>query len=95
MSTPFLSTSHTQAAGVLAGGTYRFRYRAANKYGWGPYSDEVVVQAADIPAQPAAATTTIADHYVRVSWTAPDDRSAAILEYEIRIRQSDGLTFTE
>jgi hypothetical protein len=86
VSSPFLSTSHTQTSGLLAGGVYRFRYRVANIHGWGPYSDEVKVRAADIPAEPAAPSTSIADQYVRVSWAEPDDRSAPIVEYEIRIR---------
>ena len=39
--TNFTSTTHTISAGIVAGTTYRFKYRALNKYGWGPYSDEV------------------------------------------------------
>jgi len=91
----YLSTSHTQTAALLAGGVYRFRYRAANKYGWGPFSDEVTIQAAETPAAPAAAATSIADHYVRFAWAEPDDGSAPIEEYEILLRQADGATYAE
>jgi hypothetical protein len=89
------STTYTQLAGLLAGGAYRFRYRAANKYGWGPYSAAVTILAADVPAQPAAVAASITDLYVKLSWAAPAARSAPIVEYEVRIRQSDGATFTE
>ena len=71
-------TTHEQTAALEAGKAYRFRYRAANKHGWGPYSDSVTILAADIPAAPAAAVTSIADIFVKVAWTAPDDRSSTI-----------------
>jgi hypothetical protein len=90
-----LVTTHTQAAGLLAGSLYLLRYRAANKYGWGPYSDPVTIRAADIPAAPAPVVTSITDLYARVAWSEPDDKSAAIEEYEIRLRAADGVTLAE
>ena len=34
--------------------TYRFRYRAQNCHGWGPFSPELYVLAASVPQAPAA-----------------------------------------
>jgi hypothetical protein len=81
--------------GLVAGGSYRFRYRAANVYGWGPYSAEVTILAAEIPVTPTEITTTISDIYVKLSWDLPSERSSTIVEYEILIAATDGTTFTE
>jgi hypothetical protein len=71
-------TTHEQTVALEAGKAYKFRYRAANKHGWGPYSDSTTILAADIPAVPAAAVTSISDIFAKIAWTAPDDRSSAI-----------------
>lgn len=34
-----LATTQLISHGISKGVTYRFRYRARNKYGWSPYSD--------------------------------------------------------
>ncbi len=46
-----LVTQLTISSGVKKGEHYRFRYRARNVYGWGPYSDIVTVLAAQVPAK--------------------------------------------
>lgn len=38
--------------GIRQGELYRFRYRARNIYGWGPYSEVSTVLAAQVPAKP-------------------------------------------
>jgi hypothetical protein len=48
-SVDYLLTSYTLTTGLVAGGLYRFRYRAANKYGWGPWSEATTLAAADHP----------------------------------------------
>lgn len=78
----------------MAGGSYQFRYRVENIHGWGPWSDVVIIAAADIPDAPVAVTTTIADVFVKVALTAPNDRSSAIIEYEVLIQHQDGSTFS-
>jgi len=90
----FTSLTHTQSAGVTAGGSYKFRYRASNKYGWGPFSDEVSILAASVPDQVAQPTTSISNTFVKISWTEPTTNSAAITAYDIVIKESDGSTFT-
>ena len=89
---PHVSTTYTHTAGLLAGSTYRFRYRASNKYGWGPFSDPVSILAASKPDTPLAPTTTVTDIYVKIAWILPADHSAAVQEYEVLIQQGLGST---
>lgn len=44
----------TLYANVTSGATYRFRYRATNFNGWGPFSDIAYILAASVPGIPAA-----------------------------------------
>jgi hypothetical protein len=39
--------------GVKKGRVHRFRYRAKNAVGWGPYSDENSILAANVPSAPS------------------------------------------
>lgn len=82
-SVDYILTSYTLTNGLVAGGLYAFRYRAANKYGWGPWSDVATLAAADHPEQPSEVVTSIVDTFVKFSWTAPDDKSSAITAYEV------------
>ena len=41
------------ATGLTAGAPYQFRYRVKNTYGWSPYSNVLLVYAADPPDIPA------------------------------------------
>lgn len=44
------TTTYTQTgASVTSGRTYKFRYRAYNVHGWGPYSDNLDLIAAEVP----------------------------------------------
>jgi hypothetical protein len=45
-STPYLHSSFIVTSGVTAGALYKFKYRARNVYGWGPFSEEVTIKAA-------------------------------------------------
>jgi hypothetical protein len=63
--------------------------------GYGAISDPVSILAAQIPDQPSAPTTTVSDDNVSVTWEQPDVRGSPITAYEIRIRESDLVTYTE
>ena len=65
---------------------YRFRYRAANKLGWGEFSDYVTVYAAEVPAKPSEISTSIQDIFVKLTWSEPLPRGASITEYDILIK---------
>lgn len=49
-----LATQITIQQGIVKGKSYRFRYRALNKYGWGEYSEIATVIAGQAPSKPAA-----------------------------------------
>jgi hypothetical protein len=83
-----LDTEHLQTVQVEAGETYLFRVRALNAMGWGDFSDEVEIVAAEVPAQPIAPTTQINNIFVRISWTPPDMKSSPITAYEVLIKDS-------
>jgi hypothetical protein len=44
---------------VTGGSIYRFRVRARNVHGWGPFSTEKSIKAAQIPDQMATVSTSI------------------------------------
>ena len=50
-----MATSYT-VTGIVKSRTYRFRYRAYNMYGWGPYSLTGYLLAAQLPGTPDAPT---------------------------------------
>jgi len=45
-------TTFTVSAGVVRGRQHRFRYRAKNHIGWGPFSEDTAVLAATVPVPP-------------------------------------------
>jgi hypothetical protein len=51
---PYMVPTYAVTSGIVRGLTYRFRYRANNCKGWGPFSDELYVLAAQKPSAPAA-----------------------------------------
>jgi len=89
------STSYT-ALGLTAGAVYTFKVSARNSVGSGPDSSEVDITAAAIPNVPAAPTTTVNTNVsVTISWVAPSNGGSAITTYSVKIRQSDGSTYTK
>ena len=72
-----------------------FKVEAKNAAGLGPESNIEFVIAASVPATPAAPTTTNDKTNIVIEWTAPDNGGSEITGYEVRILQSDGLTYTQ
>lgn len=85
-STPYLHPSFIVTSGVTAGALYKFKYRARNVYGWGPFSEEVTIKAARQPEQMLPIETVIENNFVKVSWEYPTDNSDTVSEYEILVR---------
>jgi hypothetical protein len=56
---PSLAVTYTVTAGVVRGALHRFRHRAANIFGWGALSPEVVIKAATRPDRIAAVETSV------------------------------------
>lgn len=86
--------THTQSS-LTEGGSYRFRYRAKNIFGWSSYSNIMTSLAATVPEKPAMATTYNTGTSVRIDWVAPYNGGTTILAYEIVIRAKSGLYYTD
>jgi hypothetical protein len=90
--TDALVTSFT-VNGVEGGRSYRFKVRARNIYGYGPYSDETLVIPDDAPGKTAIPTVllnAVDPTEVEVSWPEPDDHSSPITAYEILFMKANG-----
>jgi hypothetical protein len=86
-------TTYT-AINLTPGITYKFKVQARNAYGYGDYSDEVFILAAQIPDTPAAPVTTFLTDTVQVDWVAPFNQGFAIQGYRIFFLQSDGIIYS-
>ena len=64
------------------GATLEFQVQSGNSVGWGAWSALYEVKVAMTPAAPAAPTLTAGNGQIGVSWTAPNNRGAAITGYE-------------
>lgn len=77
--------------GLTINTEYRVRYRAKNIFGWSPYSQVtsiytiMVPEASSIPVQ-----TQLVGTNVMFNWTAPNNRGAPILYYNIMVQTWTG-----
>jgi hypothetical protein len=80
-STYYTDLSYLQT-GLTTGDDYKFRVRASNEFGWGPYSQEVSIRADEVPATIDPITTTAQTIYVRIDWSLVSlDYGSPVLEY--------------
>ena len=91
---PFSTTQTYSVTGssITAGMTYKFRYRAINVFGWGPFSDSVDIIAAEIPDQMAPVIVTQIGTSVQFAWTPLSDNSNSVSQFKIEFLTSDGVT---
>lgn len=90
--TPDLFTVKT---GLTGGVTYKFKVRAKNKYGYGPFTATVSVQTSQAPEQPAPPVLEVVGGYVKISWTEPTANFRPVLGYQVLIETSAAGTFIE
>lgn len=70
--------------------TYTFKVRARNSVGFGPFSSELSILAAQIPDITLAPTTRVLDRWsIVIEWTAPYNGGSPITSYTILIRTTD------
>jgi len=81
--------------GATEGATYRFKVRAVNIYGAGPASPEASIVASDIPSRMEAVTTTRSGTDIILTWVAPAANGAALLAYEIKVRDQASGTYVK
>lgn len=89
------SLEYSWSSEVFPGSTYKVRVRAHNLHGWGDWSNATIIRSTGIPDKPLPPTTIMNNIYVRITWVDPDYNFEAIDKYDIRIGQSDGITFTK
>lgn len=88
LSSDSLALTTAVTSSVQAGSAYRFRYRAKNLHGWGPYSDSLIIYAASVPSAIPSATLTNEGTLVKIAWTLPvSNGGLAIQGYRVFIEE--------
>jgi hypothetical protein len=92
-----LATAVSLTTSIVPGITYKFRVRAANIHGWGPWSTTTGIKAAQVPYQIATVSTSVEGSAggVAIAWLTPADGSDPLAEYKIEIQGSTGSWVTE
>ncbi len=80
---------------LAAGSKYTFVVQARSHYGLSDYSASIKINAGQRPDKPVVKSTSVTGSTVTIEWYAPNDRGSAITSYNITIRQSDNLTYSE
>lgn len=80
---------------ITAGRTYKFKIEARNTVGYSLESEELSILAAVIPGKPSSPITQVQGTNVVITWSVSDDGAAPITGYLVKIRQYDGVTFTQ
>lgn len=75
---------------VSSGRVYKFRYRARNIHGWGPYSDVLDLLAASIPDRLSPVITQLVGTQVQISWVPLKENGAQITQYLIELKTLQG-----
>ena len=76
--------------GLTNGTTYEVQVRAGNAVGKGAWSASATGTPVSVPSRPAAPTLTVGDGRLEVSWAAPADNGARILDYDVQYRSAGG-----
>lgn len=83
--TNYLKLWYTVERNITKGTIYRFRYRAKNNVGWGPFSDISFIQAANVPAKPPVPVyvSSTTDSITLEFSQSDDDGGTPITEYKL------------
>jgi hypothetical protein len=88
------SPTYTTTVTLTKGRTYSFKVQSRNSVGLSAFSSPKSILAAQIPAQPVAPTTTVSGANVVIAWSKPDNGGSVLTAYEVKVRQSDLVTYT-
>ena len=78
--------------GSNAGTTYKFRHAAYNIHGWGSYSPEASILAADVPGVIQSTTIELTGGTsVKLSWQSPVINGSPVSAYKVEILRSTGV----
>lgn len=86
-----LLTTYTITSGIIKGREHRFRYRARNAIGWGPFSSESSILAATVPTPPPSPTFSsfsASTLYINVL-PSSDNGGTDIIDYELWVDAGD------
>ncbi len=89
-----LKLFHVQSTGIEKGTIYRFRYRAKNQVGWGPFSAIAFITAGTVPdAPPAPVVTATTTTTASLSFSQTlDDGGAQVSQYDLYVDGGDDFT---
>eukprot|EP00347_Sterkiella_histriomuscorum_P011727 403371340 len=79
---------------VSVGTNYKFRIRAENLFGFGPYSEEISLSPIDKPDQMSQVLTELVNTNIKLTWSAPVNNGLAITEYIISIFHHDDTNYS-
>ncbi len=74
---------------VISGVYYRFRYRALNEVGFGPYSDFGYILTASVPDKPLVLTIEPISDFLMLKWQMPYNRASLVTIAEIKLLGKD------
>ncbi len=80
--------------GLTPGNTYNIKVEAHNAIGFSVASQPFAIIAATNPSTPNAPTTTVSNKNVLITWVSPATGGSAITGYLVKIRESDGVTYS-
>lgn len=78
---------------LIPGSTYRYKVRAKNSCGLGPYSPEIIIQMQGVPdkMQPVQASTDGCQVLFR--WNSPNSNGLAINDYVFKVASSQNVLY--
>lgn len=80
----------------LSGGTaYKFKVRAKNVNGYGPFSSELTITASSTPDTMSMVSVTRETTNIKFTWSAPDDGDSSITDYTVLLYQPDTNSYGE
>lgn len=93
--TPDVGNTVYPTQAIVGGTRYRFKYRAVNIHGPGPFSTETIYYASTIPDRLNAPYTSLLNSTVTITWDpTPNDHKQTVTAYRIKIKNKAG-TFVE
>jgi len=90
-----LSLSVSKSTGVIAGRTYRVRYRARNAIGFGSYSDIGYILAARKPDTPVPPVITIEGTNAKLTFSLPYNGGSTIFRAQILFKHHNTVDWVE
>jgi hypothetical protein len=70
---------------TVAGRRYEFKVRARNVYGYGEYSEVLVVQTGDRPDTMPELDTRAVGSIIQITWDEPADNGYSVDDYDVEI----------